>query len=394
MKVLIAHNRYQQHGGEDRVVDEEAAMLERCGHDVARFLLDNDTIQSPLQQLRAAVNSLYSWSSAEKLSKLMKTFRPDMLHVHNFLPNLSPSVFFVAKREHVPVVQTLHNYRLICANGLLFREGNLCGECVQSSSFLPGVRHACYRGSRLGSAVVGGGIGLHATLGTWTRRVDRYIALTRFAAQQVSPFRIPAELIRVKPNFVRDTEVGLGQAGFILFAGRLSPEKGLRTLLEADRMGFLRVPVVIAGDGPLMFKLGEAASQPGSRLKVLGAIDRPRLQQLMRDASALVVPSLWYEPCPMVIIEALAAGLPVVCSALGGLPELIGEGAAGLTFTPGDPVALAAAVNRFASVTPETATLRQGARTQYEERFSEAQNYRMLMEIYGELLSTQQSSSL
>ena len=386
MKILIAHNRYQEKGGEDYVVAEEAAMLARHGHTVELFLVDNDAIDGPASMLRAAVDSFYSIRSASKITAVMDSFAPDLVHVHNFLPNLSPSVFFATQRKHVPVVQTLHNYRMLCANALLYRDGHVCEECVSARSFLPGIRHACYRSSRLGSAVVGGTMSLHAALRTWSIRVDRYIALTQFAAHKLSATRVPAEHIRIKPNFVAATSIGEGGGGFALFAGRLSPEKGLQTLMDADRLGLLQLPVRIAGDGPLMPAIQEAAARPGSKLQPLGATARPALQELMRSASVLLVPSVWYEPFGMVVIEALAAGLPVACSRIGGLPELVEDGVSGATFTPGDPVALSQAANHFATVTPDTRKLQQGARQRYEDRFSEQRNYEMLLSIYRELV--------
>lgn len=386
MRILIAHNRYQEQGGEDRVVEEEAAMLARHGHEVETFLVDNDAIHGGLTMVKAAIDSFYSTRSAREISRCLDSFAPNILHVHNFMPRLSPSIFFSAKRSVIPVVQTLHNYRLICANAVLFRDGHLCEECPRSGSFVPGILHACYRGSALGSAVVGGTIAVHAAMGTWRNRVDRYIALTDFAAAQLAQSRVPAERVRIKPNFVADAAVGQGGGGYGLFAGRLSPEKGLSTLIEADAQGLLKVPVWIAGEGVLLPELQAASQRIGSQLRVLGPVKRAELQEYMRNAEVLIVPSLWYEPCPMVVIEALAVGLPVACSRLGGLPGIIGEDVGGVTFEAGSGASLAAAVNRFAESSDESRKLRQGARRRFEEEFSEARNYKRLRAIYDELV--------
>jgi glycosyltransferase involved in cell wall biosynthesis len=393
LKILIAHNRYQQPGGEDGVVEREAAMLVRGGHQVELLAFDNETITTPLARLQAAARSLYSKDSYRRTIAALMRFQPDILHVHNFLPNLSPSVFFAANAAGVPVVQTLHNYRLLCANALLYREGAPCENCIEQSSFLPGVLHACYRGSRLGSAVVGGGMAIHTALGTWTHRVDRYIALTRFAGQKLSQSRIPPERVRIKPNFIADNGIGHGSGGFALFAGRLSEEKGIDTLLAADALGTLPIPVYIAGDGPLLARIQQAARRPDSRLIILGGRSAPDLLHLMKQAVCLLVPSLFYEGFPLVVVEALSVGLPVIASRIGGLPEIVEDGVSALLHTPGDAAALAGAMQSFLAQPARIAAMRAAARSLYLARYTEAANYQALLHIYQEMLEQNQSLS-
>ena len=386
MKVLVAHNRYQQAGGEDIVVAEEIRMLQARGHSVHHYAVDNDSITGPWRQAVAAARSFYSIPAYREISEIVASFQPEILHVHNFFPSISPAIFFAASKYKLSVVQTLHNYRLLCANAMLFRHGRPCEACPIENSFLPGVIHACYRGSRTGSAIVGASTSLHATLGTWSNRIDRYVALTQFAAQKLGRDRIPAEKIRVKPNFAHDQGRGTGQGGFALFVGRLSPEKGLQTILAADSLGDLPLPVYIAGDGPLLSDIESACGRPGTRLTYLGRLSRSQVVEQMKRASVLLVPSLWYEGFPMVIVEALSFGLPIIASRIGGLPEMVEDGSSGLLFDPGDPLALLQAIRAFVSSTSRIEAMRQASRGKFDSQYTEQRNYEMLIEIYKELL--------
>ena len=371
-------------------------MLARQGHAVELLLFDNEAISGVGASAKAAVSSFYSVSSHRKAAELLASFRPDVLHVHNFLPTLSPSVFFAAGAARVPVVQTLHNYRFICARAQLFREGRVCEECLQQRSFLPGVRHGCYRGSRIGSAVVGGTMALHDALGTWSRRVARFIALSEFAAAKLGEYRVPRDKIRIKPNFVPDcgelerrARSAASAPPFALFVGRLSEEKGLATLIAADERGRLPLPVHIAGDGPMRDAVQRASQRPESRLVTLGRRSESEVRALMQQAAVLVVPSLWYEGFPMVMVEALSQSLPVVASQLGGLPEIIEEGICGLLHAPGDPEALGGALERFVSLSPvRQVAMGQAARLRFLERYGEQRNYRTLLAIYAEAIES------
>ena len=385
MRILIAHNRYQQAGGEDQVVRTEAAMLVRQGHTVEMLEFDNDAISGLAGQISAAVNSVFSPSSYRRVQQTIRSFRPDMLHVHNFLPTLSPAVFFAAQRDRVPVVQTLHNYRLICANGTLYREGKPCERCVEQNSFLPGAMLGCYRDSRSGSAVVGGTMALHARLGTWQHRVDRFIALTDFAATKFSHRRIPADRLRVKPNFAPDRGVGVERERVALYVGRLSEEKGIETLLAADAAHVLPMPIVILGDGPLREKVHAACARPGSQLIAVGRRSSDEVLARMKRAAVLVLPSVCYEGFPMSVVEALSVGLPVIASNHGGLPEIVPHGGCGLLYKPGEPDALVGALRSFCAMpTEQKSQMRITSRKRYIDRYSESVNYAQLMQIYAE----------
>ncbi|MGI4831778.1 MAG: glycosyltransferase family 4 protein, partial [Janthinobacterium lividum] len=395
VKILIAHNRYRQAGGEDAVVAAEAAMLRRQGHEVELLLFDNEAISGVRASAAAAIASFYSLPGYRQTAKMLAGFAPAVLHVHNFMPTLSPAVFFAAGAARIPVVQTLHNYRLLCANAQLFRDGSVCERCVEQRSFLPGVRLACYRGSRAGSAVVGGTMALHHALGTWSRRVARYIALSEFAAAKLGTFRVPRDRIRIKPNFVPDRGAAAAVAvpsgehpqPFALFVGRLSEEKGLATLIAADEQARLPMPVKIAGDGPWRERVERAAQQPGSHLVYLGRQSEHEILALMQRAEVLLVPSLWYEGFPMVMVEALSLGLPVIASRLGGLPEIVEEGVCGLLHSPGDPEALAQMIQAFLNKPAEAKlAMRRAARQRYLDLYGEQRNYETLMKIYAEAL--------
>ncbi len=385
MRILIAHNRYQLQGGEDVVAANEARLLAEHGHEVKFLGMDNESILGVGRKFKAVRGAFYSFGSARAIKAAIDGFHPDIVHVHNFLFSLSPAVFFAAKEKKIPVVMTLHNYRLLCANAQFFRDGHVCEECALRHSFVPGVQHACYRESRAQSAIVGASMALHEVLGTWMHRVDRYIALTGFAAEKMSGYRIPPGQIRVKPNFAWDSGEGSGGGGFALCAGRLSEEKGVETLIEADAKGLLPMPIHLAGDGPLLEAVKEAAGKIGSRLVPLGRLPHDQVQKLMQTATVLVLPSIWYEGFPMVLAEAYAAGLPIACSRIGGLPEIVDDGVSGFLFPPGDAAALSGTLARFVDGSAELTKMRQAARSRFDTQYSAEQNYAKLIGIYREL---------
>jgi len=386
MKVLIVHNRYQQKGGEDTVVAAEDWLLRSHDHEVELFQADNDHIQGALSAGIAAVQSIYSFSGKRKLHEALRKFRPDLVHVHNFFPTLSPSVFVACSEAGVPVVHTLHNYRIQCAVNSLYRGGQICEECVSSRSFLPGVRHACYRSSRVGSAVVGLTMALHDHVGTWSSRVSAYIALTKFAAEKLGRFRIPPDKIFVKPNFTIDRGMGSGGGNYALFAGRLTQEKGLQTIIDADAAGLLPMDVVVLGDGPMRPALEHEAARPGSRLKVKGFVEPDEMLVWMKQANALLMTSLWYEGDPMVVIEAFSVGLPVIAANVGNTAVTVLAEGAGLTFAPGDHTELAAALQKFADHPEAVDRMRACARNHYLSTHTPEKNYQRLMEIYAHAL--------
>jgi glycosyltransferase involved in cell wall biosynthesis len=381
---LSLHTFYQQAGGEDAVFRGEVVLLQERGHEVLELTFDNRDLEN-LPPWRQAGLTLWNQEAYRRVREAIREHRPDLLHVHNTFPLASPAVIHAAKAERVPVVMTLHNYRLLCVNALFFRRGRVCEDCLGG---LPwhGVFHGCYRDSRPASAVVAAMLTLHRTLGTWNM-VDRFIALTEFARQKFIEGGFPPEKISVKPNFVHpDPGPGEGHGGYALFVGRLSPEKGLGTLLMAwERLGG-KAPLKIVGDGPLAPEVQEAQKRiPG--VEWLGRKAPEEVYALMGEASFLVFPSEWYEGFPKVLAEAFAKGLPVLASALGSQGSIVDHGRTGLHFRPGDPEDLAAKVEWLLAHPNELARMRKEARAEYEAKYTAEQNYAQLIAIYHEVLS-------
>jgi glycosyltransferase involved in cell wall biosynthesis len=321
------------------------------------------------------------------LLRELGSFRPDIAHFHNTFPLLSPAVYYACQREGVPVVQTLHNYRLLCAAATLFRSGAPCEECPEAGTPWPGVLHGCYRGSRPQTAVVAAMLLLHRTLRTWDRQVDRYIALTEFARRKFVEGGLPESKIIVKPNFVDPApQPASGRGGYALFVGRLSPEKGVGTLLDAWRR-LTDVPLLVAGDGPLRRDVEAAAAVLGARrLLFVGQQDHRQVLALMRDARFLVFPSAWYESFPLVVVEAFACGLPVVAGRLGAAAEVVGAGRTGLHFDPADARDLAAKAAWLWARPAESRRMGREARAEFERSYAAPRNYRILMGLYQGLL--------
>jgi glycosyltransferase involved in cell wall biosynthesis len=389
------HNRYRIAGGEEAVVHGEMALL-RASPGVTVDLLEvsNDEIAGTVQTIKTALLAPYSPHGKRIAAERIRAFQPDVVHVHNFFPTFSPSVYDACRNAGVAVVQTLHNYRLICGNGLLFREGSACTECLGRTWGLPAIRHGCYRQSRMGSAAVVALIGVHRVRKTWAERVDRYIALTEFARGLFAEHAdIPPEKIAVKPNAAPDAGLGDGGGGYALYVGRLSPEKGIETLVKAAALGF-GMPLLVAGTGPLQPQV--EAAQAAGHLEYMGRQDASGVQKLMRGARLLLMPSLWYEGLPMVVPEAFSTGLPIAASRIGALGTLIEEGkdenkngvgkdgdsGNGLLFEAGNAQDLAETVRRFDAHREREPAVRRRARETYEALYRPDANLKRLLEIY------------
>jgi len=383
MRILALHTHYQQRGGEDESFSAEVALLQERGHQVQPVTFHNQGLETLRRWEQAAV-TLWNREAYRQVREAIRTFRPDLVHIHNTFPLASPAVIHAAKAEGVPVVMTLRNYRLLCVNALLFREGRVCEACLGRIPWR-GAVYGCYRQSRAASAVVAGMLTLHRLLGTWSL-VDRFIALTDFARQKFIQAGFPPEKLAVKPNFVHpDPGPGEGRGGYALFVGRLSPEKGIRTLLRAwERLGG-KVPLKIVGDGPLAGDVRQAVRQmPG--VEWLGRKTPDEVYTLMGNAAFLVFPSEWYETFGRVAIEAFAKSTPVLAADIGAVAEVTEPGRTGLHFRPGDPEDLAAKVEWLLAHPTELARMRKEARAEYEAKYTAERNYQLLMEIYGQAL--------
>jgi glycosyltransferase involved in cell wall biosynthesis len=387
VKVVVAHNRYREAipSGENVIVDTEIGQLEAAGVTVVPFQRSSDSIgELPLaQKALLPLSPIYGRQAQQDLSALLTEHRPDVLHLHNPYPLLSPWVVRTAHAHGVPVVQTVHNYRQVCSSGLYFRDGHNCQDCRGKAFGWPAVAHKCYRGSAAQSALMATTLAVHR--GTW-KSVDRYIALTDRIAAHLVDYGVPADRIVVKPNGLPDPgePAPLGE-GF-LYAARLSPEKGLELLLDAWQRhpdGALG-PLTIAGDGELR-PLAERASAERDDVTYLGGLDRARMDQMRRRAAVIVAVPTWDDVLPTVILEAMAAGRPVVGTAVGGIPYLLGVDdattAAGWAVKP-DPDALAAALPIARS---DAAAVAPAARQRYLRSFHPDVLTRQLIEIYNTL---------
>jgi glycosyltransferase involved in cell wall biosynthesis len=380
MKILVAHNRYHYRGGEDTVVDAEISLLRERGHEVVLYSRDNNEL-SQMQPAAAALSAIWSRQTEKDLTELSESFAPDLIHAHNTFPLISPSLYGAAARFRIPVVQTLHNFRLLCPQAMLLRQGHACEDCV---GHLPwrAVLHRCYRQSYAQSAVTSAMLTVHRWRGTWRDGVSRYIVLNQLCRDKFMRGGLPAHRLRIKPNFVESTRVPhwKRRKGGI-FIGRLSTEKGVDILASAmNRLPHLYVDVY--GKGPLQAFVEGA---PGLHY---GGFQLPsQLVERLHAAAYVLAPSTGVESFGLVAIEAFACGTPVIGTRHGGLAELIEHGKTGLLVPPGDAVELARAM-AWAEANP--AAMRQmgeAARAEYLARYTPEHNYEILLAIYREAVS-------
>lgn len=382
MKILVVHNAYRERGGEDAVVEAETALLRRHGHEVLEYRRDNREIDA-MAALPLAAQTIWSRRTLRELGALFARQRPEVVHLHNSFPLISPSVCAAAARAGVPLVQTLHNYRLACPQAMFLRDGRPCEDCLGRAPW-PAVRHACYRGSRAQTLVLVTMQQVHRGLNTWQRHVARWIALSAFSRGKFIAAGLPAERIAVLPNFAEapDAPAAPGRSG-LLFVGRLSREKGLAVMAEALRLA-PDLTVDVIGDGPDAALL---SATPHARC--LGAQPPARVMLAMQQAQALVLPSLVYENSPRVLIEAAAAGLPVVASRLGAMAELVEAGRNGWLVPAGDASALAATMREALADPAEASRRGREARAGYEARHTPAAHHDALLALYRTVIAEQ-----
>jgi glycosyltransferase involved in cell wall biosynthesis len=387
LRLLLVHNFYLLPGGEDQVYRSEIDLLREHGIDVHEYSVKNTQIAA-MGKLALGINTVWSRHSFRQMEKMLKSFQPDLVHFHNIFPLLSPSVYYACQSANIPVVQTLHNFRLLCPSALLLRNSKPCQDCLGKFSYWPGIRHSCYRNSYAATAGVATMLAFHRLLSTWNRRIDRYIALTKFARQKFIEAGLPAEKLIVKPNFIHpDPGAKQGNGLFALYVGRLSPEKGAETLIRA--WGLIKnVPLQLVGDGPQRYKIQKLAQDQGlSNIIINGQMQRDQVISLIKAARFLVFPSLWYEGFPLVIAEAFACGVPVIASRLGAMGEMIEDGRTGLLFKPGDVEDLADKVKWAWDNPHKVYEMGLAARKVYEKEYSAERNYQILMDVYSQAIS-------
>ncbi|HKV25375.1 MAG TPA: glycosyltransferase family 4 protein [Candidatus Acidoferrum sp.] len=389
MKILVVHNRYQHRGGEDAVQEAETNLLRQAGHQVIEYIRDNEEIQSCSAYEKASLAWRATWSrrTYRELLEILSGESPDLVHFHNTFPLISPSAYYACRVAETPVVQTLHNYRLLCPAGTFFRDNHVCEECV-SHSLLRSVAHGCYRESRPASAVAASVLGVHRLMHTWSNQIDLFFVCSEFARRKFIDAGFDAGRIRVKPNFIADSPVSAQELGsFALYLGRLSEEKGPQLLLRAWSCLRDQVPLRVAGDGPLFFSLRAECARMGlSHVVFTDWIPATAARDTLRSARFLIVPSLCYEGFPMVVAEACACGIPVIAAGHGGLAEIVRDGYTGLHFAPGDPIDLARKVLWAWTHPAETAAMGAAARFEFEQKYTAPAALCHLEDGYGFVL--------
>lgn len=390
MKLLLVHNSYREPGGEDVVFEQERELLERAGHQLFVYRHSNHETDhyDGLKQIQLVKDIVWKEQTKLEVARLLRQHRPELVHVHNTFMMISPSIYDACHDAGVPVVQTLHNYRLLCPAAAFFRNGQTCEECLDHSLWR-GVRYGCYRGSRAVTATVALMLAVNRLRRTWVDKITRYVALTNFARQKFIAGGFPADKIDIKPNFVHpDPGTNSVTAEHIVFVGRLSEEKGVSTLLEAWQRLRPAPPLQVIGDGPLRAGLEtQAQEQDLSSVTFRGHLTRNQTLALLRKAAFLVLPSHCYENFPMSIVEAFAFGVPVICSRLGAMEEIVTNGRTGLHFTPGEPKDLADKIEWAWSHPRQMAEMGGEARREYETKYTAEKNYSLVMEIYQRAIS-------
>ena len=379
IRVLMVHNAYQQTGGEDSVVANEISLLKKHGHDVEVYFRHNDEIANQ-SKLSLLTQTMWSKKTYSESLDLLKKIKPDIIHVHNTFPLVSPSLYWAAQKLNVPLVQTLHNFRLLCPQATFLRNGRVCDDCVGKVPWR-GVMHRCYRGSLVQTAVLSGMLTIHRSLSTYKNRVDRYIALNEFCKNKYIQGGIPSKKIRIKPNFVDDMGVGIEQRSGFLYVGRLSPEKGARIFASAFNTKLHGCLAVMGAGEESVYLTGI------EQLNLLGPQAPQAVRDAMRNSIALVLPSICYENMPMTLVEAYSSGLPVIASRLGPLCDLVTDGHTGLLFNAGDAADLAEKM-AWAYKNPDAmAQMGRNARAKYLAEYTEDINYQILMNIYDEAIA-------
>jgi glycosyltransferase involved in cell wall biosynthesis len=387
MQILSVHNRYLQRGGEEESYELEAQILREQGHQVDVYEESNLNLKQ-LSLLQRSLTTIWSRKTYQAVSYMLATTSYDIVHVHNFFPLISPSVYYAAQKARVPVVQTLQNFRLLCPNGLFLRQGKVCEDCLGKFIPYPGVIHGCYRDSKIASAGVATMLSVHRALGTWKNLVDRYIALTNYDRDKFIQGGIPAAKIAIKPNIIHpDPGVGDGQGNYAVFVGRLSVEKGIDILLTAWEQLAPKIPLKIVGEGPLAHHVAQAAERI-PEIEWLGYQPLEQVFEIVGQAQFFIYPSKWNETFSRVAVEAFAKGTPVIAAAgVPAMADLVKPGVTGLHFKIGDANALVEQVNWLLDRPIVLAQMRLDARAEFERRYTPQENYRQLMTVYDRAIN-------
>lgn len=391
-RILIVHNHYRSSApsGENVAFASERDLLIANGHEVSLFEKFSDSIasQGTLGLIATTVQIPWSVSTSQEFSLRIRAFKPDIVHVHNVFPLISPSIFYAAKKHGVTTILTLHNFRIFCAAGIPLRNGRTCTECLERRSVIPSIIHGCYRRSRVATLPLAAGISLHRCLGTWANVIDGYIALSAFQKDQMVKAGLPADRVSVKPHFLAPVPKVVPypeRARKAVFVGRLAEEKGVKHLIAAwSQIKDLNIQLEIVGDGPERQALSAQANACGIGKLVLfrGMLSGDEAQRCMSDSNVLVLPTLCAEGFPMVVREAFALGVPVIASRIGSVAELVEQAKAGLLFTTGDEIGLANSLRQIFTSKQLGSQWASNARAYFEANLTAQTNYQQLVAIY------------
>jgi len=390
LKILACHNYYLIRGGEDQSYEDEVQLLRSKGHEVVTYTENSATITSGM-----AVASRLIWSreTFRKLTEVVRREKPDVVHFTNTFPLISLSGPAAAHGSGVPVVASMRNYRSLCAGAYFLRDGKVCEKCLGRSGSLPAIIHKCYRESRLSSIALAGVIAWQRTTKQWERQIDIFYTPSDFARAKLIQGGFPSERILVKPNFVQnDPAPGSGEGGFALFAGRLSPEKGLDVILSAWKSDSTLPPLRIVGEGPLESVAVKAAGQD-SRIRYLGKLSHAQLLDEMGQAAFLLMTSIWYETFGRTMVEAYSKSTPVIASNMGCMAELVQDGKTGFLFEPGNSKALADAIHKYLGQPELVPDFRNQCRQIFEAKYMPERNYELLKHIYQTAIDFRKSNS-
>ncbi len=388
MRILLVHNRYRSGApsGENRVVDQEGEALAALGHEVLRYERSSDEIERWSLAKKASLPARTVWSreTFRDLKTMLREHRPDVVHVHNTFPLLSASVLYACRDAGVPVVATIHNYKLACANGTFFRRGAVCHDCAHGLP-VKAVVHGCYRQSPVASAPVALAISLHRQ--AWRSLVSAYVLISASQRELLNGLDLPADRVFVRYNLIpRRSRPHMARTPTVVYAGRLDEAKGVRLLMAGwdchlEKSGEPGLNLAIAGGGPLGDEVAAwASARPSVEMK--GTLSSDQCAELISSARAVLLPSAWEETFGLVAVEAMAAGVPPIAAGHGSFTELITPGVDGLLFSPGDPAALALAIADAEGNPERFETYGDRARETYEQRFDPQRSVEDLLEIY------------
>jgi glycosyltransferase involved in cell wall biosynthesis len=384
MKILFVHNFYQIAGGEDAVYKNEIDLLKENGNEVIEHTVDNASIISLWDKICVMFSTIFSFSQYKKIKRVLKDNSPDVVHVHNYFPLISPAVFYACKKMNVPVVHTLHNYRAVCPTALLMHDEKICEKSIKHSAWWA-VKNKVYRDSLIGSFILTCMVEFHKKIGTWQNKVSCFIALTQFAKDKYIEAGWPKHKISIKPNFIEDPFKGEltinKQGGYAIYVGRLSDEKGIDLILKAwENVDF---PLKVIGAGPLQ-EIVE--SSKCSKIEYLGLQQKEDVLNLVKKADFMVMASTWYEGFPMVLVEAMACGTCALVPKLGSMAEVVEDNVTGVHFNGNcdDFTQKALTLINNPALVQKMST---NARDTYLSKYTSAQNFKMLNDIYTQSIN-------